>query len=340
MASSDWGLTALYGNHCFHSVVGYTGLLTQLSYIHVTSGRSGGHTWAAFQCTNFLLQCNELHPRCGNCTRLDIDCTWPGLDSRASSQSASSARQAPISPAHSTDHDSNSTTSTTALPLDDMRLMHHFMWRVALIYRYDAEFEKIRIWSVEVVDIAFEYPFLLHGILAIAAMHKTLEDPSADRSSLLEQADAHMSRSLAVYRQYLGHPTLETSLPTFLLSSLLVCYNLSSAGVEEPEQPIDAALHCFRLLRGIKVAIGDFWARLIEHPIVIHLLSGVVRADAVEIAEGKVYNEILVLKELAMQLDSAHREVYLRTVDSLHRTYLVADTCEDPIHVHNYFMTW
>jgi hypothetical protein len=187
--------------------------------------------------------------------------------------------------------------------------------------------------------VAFEHPFLLHGLLALAAMHKATETPQADIPSLLAQADAHMSCCLAPYQRSLENLTLETSLPSFLLSCVLVTYNLASARVHEPEYPIDALLHCFRLLRGVNIAIGAYRDELSKHPIVADILSGA------QVAMDPLHNveevpEVKRLKQLIVRLNPSDAETCVQAVDSLHHIYVLVQSCAVEEKRHSICMLW
>lgn len=195
-------------------------------------------------------------------------------------------------------------------------------------------------WSEGIVDVAFQHTFLLHGVLALSALHKTLADDQGSRASLLAQADAHMSASLATYLRLLEENTAETVVPCFLLSSICFAYNLASAQVEEPEDPIGAILHCFRLLRGVKVVIGQHWVHLQKDPIVHRLLSPAQFLDDTPLPGDTECTPILDLKQLAEQLDAPQRETCLEAIENLHKTFVKTTVCVSTKQEHSAIMTW
>lgn len=89
--------------------------------------------------------------------------------------------------------------------------------------------------------------------VGLSAIHQTVTEPLLDRRKLLLLADSHISDALQIYRKILVEPSLETALPAFLLSSLLVSYTLASAQIEEPVHPLDSIHHCFRLFQGVSL---------------------------------------------------------------------------------------
>ena len=199
---------------------------------------------------------------------------------------------------------------------------------------------KGKLWAVDVIEIGLAHPFLLLGILAMAAVHKTTTAPQAERPTLLAQADAHMSSCLATYKKNLAQPTLETSLPMFLLSSVLVTYNLASARVQEPDDPIKAMLHCFRLLRGVIVVIGPYWKELNNEPVVRQVLDGVVRSELDPTVDYGHVGEIMAINELITQLDTLDAEACRQAIQALEETYLRIGICDVEEDKHGTCMIW
>ncbi|KAG9203561.1 hypothetical protein G6514_002579 [Epicoccum nigrum] len=196
------------------------------------------------------------------------------------------------------------------------------------------------IWSEGVVDIALKHTFLLHGLLALSALHKTVVDLSVDRADLLAQADAHMSAALATYLRLLEEAALETLVPCFVMSSLCLAYNLATAQVEEPEDPIGAILHCFRLLRGTKVVIGQHWEQLQQNHIIHRLLGPVRSLDGIALPEDTKCLPLLALKPLAEQLSTPQKEICLEAIDDLHKIFVKTTICSSAQQENSVIMTW
>ena len=223
--------------------------------------------------------------------------------------------------------------------LEDMQLLHHWTTRVYLFYDSIGENDK-QIWSEGVVDVAFQHPFLLHGLLALSALHKTLVDSQGNRASLLAQADVHMSASIATYLRLLRESAEETVVPCFLLSSICFAYNLATAQVEEPEDPIDAILHCFRLLRGVKVVIGQHWEQLQQNEIIRCLLAPTRFVDQFPLPEDAECTPLLDLKQLADELEAPQKEICMEAIEDLHKTFLRTTLCSSQKQEHSIIMTW
>lgn len=220
-----------------------------------------------------------------------------------------------------------------------MQLLHHWTARVYLLHDPTSDDDKW-IWSEGIVDVAFQHPFLLHGILALSALHKTLVDSQGNRASLLAQADVHMSAALATYLRLLEESAPETVVPCFLLSSICFAYNLASAQVEEPEDPLGAILHCFRLLRGVKIVIGQHWEQLQKNDIVHRLLAPVHFMDQFPLPKDTECTPLLNLKQVADQLDTTQKDICLEAIENLHKAFVQTTLCSSAKQKHNIIMTW
>jgi hypothetical protein len=86
------------------------------------------------------------------------------------------------------------------LDITQLRLLHHFTTATAKTLAHDPESEVV--FSVTLVQTAFDYPFLLHATLALGALHLSrLEDqqsPSRAKYSML--ADRHHDAALNSFR--------------------------------------------------------------------------------------------------------------------------------------------
>lgn len=217
--------------------------------------------------------------------------------------------------------------------------MHHWTTAVHLFPDQYGDDENW-IWSEGVIVVAFQHPFLLHGVLALSALHKTLVDAQGSRASLLAQADVHMSASLATYLKLIEKSTLETVVPCFILSSILFAYNLATAQVDEPADPIAAILHCFRLLRGVKIVIGKYWEELQQDEIIGRLIAPTRFVGSVPLPEDTECIPLLDLKQLADQLDSPQRDICMEAIDRLHEAFVKMTLCSTEKQEHSIIMTW
>lgn len=171
------------------------------------------------------------------------------------------------------------------------------------------------------IELGFEHTFLLHGILALSAVHKASLLLPADRQPVLLQADAHISQALDTMRRYLQTPDEETAIPMFVLSSVFLTYNFGSAQ-EKPEDPIGSLHHCFMLLNGIKVVIGPHWDKIKDASCIgpmIEMSSPDTLQALDNLAKDQERPEIMRLIDLTeLVLDSQDKVACVDAIKELH----------------------
>ncbi|CAO2653473.1 Nn.00g028840.m01.CDS01 [Neocucurbitaria sp. VM-36] len=204
-----------------------------------------------------------------------------------------------------------------------MRLVHH--WTAKCYKSLHPTGSRSEAWQIGFIELGFEHTFLLHGLLALSAAHQASFLLPAERPSLLHQADSHISRALDRYRQNLETPNVETAIPMFILSSVLLTYNFGIAQ-EKPEDPIGSLHHCFMLLQGIKVVIIPHWDQIKDSAVFTYMTEqaspeSLERLDT--LARDDKSQEILRLKELTeLLLDAQDKEACASAIDELHATWL------------------
>ncbi|KAH7072214.1 hypothetical protein BKA63DRAFT_418155 [Paraphoma chrysanthemicola] len=274
------------------------------------------------QCKQRHTKCSEEKPRCANCTRLDIQCTWPALtNGYSASPNPSPGGHSPGQDVHSMQRpDTAEPVDVFELSVPDMRLLHHWTSRgyIALHPNFSRSSDM---WQSRIIELGFEHTFVLHGILALSAVHKASFLLPGDRQDLLQQADVHISQALNTMRRHLEAPSDETAIPMFVLSSVLLTYNFASVQ-EMPEDPIRSLHHCFMLLNGIKVVIGPHWDRLKDDPILAQMteMSSVTTLRALdELSKDEKHREILRLMGLTeLVLDVQDKTACIEAIQELH----------------------
>ncbi|KAI9167696.1 Sterol 3-beta-glucosyltransferase [Paramyrothecium foliicola] len=177
---------------------------------------------------------------------------------------------------------SPATTAATPIPLltfasgnasrgfyrDDFELLHHFTTVTSSSLLDDEAAD--RIWRVQAPQEAFRCDFLLHGILAVAAMHlQRLRPESAAYYHRL--AAQHHTEGISLFRPALDRLTQSTATPTFLFSSILVCMSLHLFETEDQAHadsmsPLDRIFDAFNLGRGVHDLLKSTWYWLLETP--------------------------------------------------------------------------
>ncbi|OBR09903.1 C6 zinc finger domain-containing protein [Colletotrichum higginsianum IMI 349063] len=122
-----------------------------------------------------------------------------------SSNTPSASGQSPEAPNHFLDvliHRSRPVPQAPTIELwgHGLELMHHYTLHTANTMSLKPEMQYV--WRVAIPEIGYECPFVMHGILAIAALHKAyLLPPERDR--YLDLATSHQTAGLEGFRAVL-----------------------------------------------------------------------------------------------------------------------------------------
>lgn len=185
---------------------------------------------------------------CWNCTRLEKTCSYPDVVTSESSQYAGtiigpSARDMDVEDLQSTiSHES----------AQDLELLHHYSTRTSLTLA-DEEMKR-EVWQINVPRHAFSHRFLLHGLLSLAALHRSQDYPAAQHSYYIERARKHHSQALSQYIPLLQNINRENCHALFAFSALIgaLSYGLLQLADddERPEELMNGVVETFDLLKG------------------------------------------------------------------------------------------
>ncbi|KAK2782041.1 hypothetical protein FQN53_000217 [Emmonsiellopsis sp. PD_33] len=127
------------------------------------------------------------------------------------------------------------------LNLQDLELMMN--WCNSGLEVLQSKHDYKHVWQVIIPRQALRHPFLMHGILALSALHlarkkETSGVPDDDQGrSYMEIALGHQSRALALFRPLLGNINAENCNAMFLLSTLMTAF---AFGFPQTPDPTDA----------------------------------------------------------------------------------------------------
>jgi hypothetical protein len=115
---------------------------------------------------------------------------------------------------------------STELNLLDLELMHQFSTSTSLSLHHEPTVN--RLWSISVPLLGFSHDFVMHGILALAALH--LASLRRERRDLyLSQAVAHHQEGLKKATPALSHVSEENVSAIYTFSALTLIYTFASA---------------------------------------------------------------------------------------------------------------
>lgn len=140
--------------------------------------------------------------------------------------------------------------------------MHHYSNRTSRSKLGASRLQPI--FTEQIPMEATKHAFLMHGVLALTALHIACSEP-AQRSKYASLCDKHQALALASYRHTLTHITDHVAHALFALATLLSISSLARANLRAYETPqphhisvdsICEVLHLTRGVREVKEAAG------------------------------------------------------------------------------------
>lgn len=138
------------------------------------------------------------------------------------------------------------------LHLRDLELMHHYCLESYKSISQDDAFAQP--FQKEVPKIALSHPFLMHGVLALSALHLAYLNKNGDRVNEYDElAAGHQTLALALFRKELDNITPSNSAALFVFSSIATVLAFASPQISGMHSlsPIDEMLQISTLCRGI-----------------------------------------------------------------------------------------
>ncbi|KAF2178757.1 hypothetical protein K469DRAFT_695278 [Zopfia rhizophila CBS 207.26] len=178
------------------------------------------------ECKRRRIKCNEEDP-CGNCVRRGMSCVYSLSLPTSTPTAPASSSISVLGAAQSTSPQSTSgaksyshcgTPQPWAAPspfpslsnnaqhdsfaMDDLVLLHH--WSVATSLTIVNTPAVDHIWQIVFVRVGFQHPYVMHGILSLAALHLAYLDP-LKRRSLIAMAADHHNKALPGFQTDIRH---------------------------------------------------------------------------------------------------------------------------------------
>ncbi|KAF7889424.1 uncharacterized protein EAF01_010917 [Botrytis porri] len=162
----------------------------------------------------FPSKCDEEKPHCQRCVSRDITCTYPRLQSlvwvndlsKPEANSKTSRDSGPSPPAYSsTPQNEEALTSGTKSPslnLENIDLIIHWFTKTVYTVNPPNNLHAIKVSQTLILDEAMQHQYLLHGLLALSALHYAESHP--DPQKYIEIATAHHTQGLTLYHSILS----------------------------------------------------------------------------------------------------------------------------------------
>ncbi|GLI81206.1 hypothetical protein PoHVEF18_009579 [Penicillium ochrochloron] len=296
------------------------------------------------ECKRRRVKCDEARPTCSNCAKRHSECEYGSSSSLLwANEEPAVARQSSRASGSDSGHPSDSilssppadslgilgrlsgdgvtaaTTPTAALNLHDLELMMH--WCNDTYHTLSRNERTDLVWRNVVPEEALSHPFLMHGILALSALHlaRTGPEPSR-RAAYLNRAVTHQNQALALFRELLGDINESNAKAMFAFAGIVVVYTFGfphTPDVQDPWTCVDDLYQVLVLTRGVQQVIrspADYLSHSNFAPI---LQVEEVHARLPDDATATI-NNLHEANEVCGARDQSHEtEVYTATIDNV-----------------------
>ncbi|KAH6957865.1 hypothetical protein BKA56DRAFT_637721 [Ilyonectria sp. MPI-CAGE-AT-0026] len=136
--------------------------------------------------------------------------------------------------------------------MQSLRLVHHYTIASSDIFSPDACTSEI--WRVTVPQAAFSHEFLMHGLLAVSALHYAQTHPD-EREEYLIISSHYQGLALQFFATRLGDISDDNFEPFFFLATFIFLWNIYTfSDSHQDAKPVSTAeiAQSFKLLHGIK----------------------------------------------------------------------------------------
>ncbi|KAF2817150.1 uncharacterized protein BDZ99DRAFT_375185 [Mytilinidion resinicola] len=207
------------------------------------------------ECKKRRKKCNEQLPRCSNCEKWNVECDL-FMCARQKSANTNTQIRSEGSPSWpSTCSDSSAALSAPIPPpnalnlnMRDLELMNHYSSHTSVTL---CQRENWPIWQTQIPREAQLYPFLMHDILALGALHISYLDVSR-REVYHLIARSHHDRALESFRSEITEVTPQNAGAIAAFSIVVVMFVSGSAKVTGFNEVTDPILSYIDILAAMR----------------------------------------------------------------------------------------
>ncbi|KAJ4988503.1 sterol uptake control protein 2 [Stagonosporopsis vannaccii] len=215
------------------------------------------------------VKCDEQQPSCANCVKQATPCEYrPAKSREGSTGSPLPVTSAPTpSSAEGGVFDPNVSNAfvapfqdPTILNLLQLRLLHHYTTVTALTLGADSGAHEV--YATIVPQTAFEYPFLLHVLLALAALHLSrLSGSSQEAIEFALIGGRHHDAALANFQVTIRDIDESNFKSVLMFAGLLFPYSCASSveHSQDVDHAFDSLLSNFTLTRRVRPMVSSFY---------------------------------------------------------------------------------
>jgi len=145
--------------------------------------------------------------------------------------------------------------------MPDLELLHHYL--TVALPTMPVDNVRRELFGTSWVQLGLKVPYVMHGILALSAVHLYSIDHS--RHDVIDRCHAHRNNALRLVRPAMVNMTEQEVIPIFILSTFIAVTALGDLSMSRFHSPhgrvdiIHAMVDCVELCRGIHTVIEPHW---------------------------------------------------------------------------------
>ncbi|OAP65109.1 hypothetical protein AYL99_01081 [Fonsecaea erecta] len=298
------------------------------------------------ECKSRKIKCDEGRPQCSLCKRYSTSCIYRTSRTKPTTNSLLHTRAICVQLSK------NSTIEPTArgtdLQLQELELLHR--WTTLACRGFGDKPIDIEAWQFDIPQVACRHPFLMHGILAISALHKSRTEPEVSQKYLV-CAVHHQNRALPFYRNVIDDlkekMTEENCHAVMAFASLTIAFAFADldavmgCGFSGP--PRSAVPEWIHLLRGGRKLLQVVKAWIIKGPMAFHLRQP---EGNINLSQSPDDARLAVLEALFDEHNSPHslsngeRQIYCTTLRFLRESFAISLLPDPPLGIKFCMFLW
>ena len=136
--------------------------------------------------------------------------------------------------------------SSSALDLSDLELMLQWSSKTHLALSRNEATKPV--WQFLVPEEALSHPFLMHGLLAVSAIHLANAKSENKKAEYVKKALLYQNQALLVFRELLGDISRDNAKAIFAFSSILAIFYFGFLRLENAINPSSSVDNLFQVL--------------------------------------------------------------------------------------------
>ncbi|KAL4907400.1 hypothetical protein BDW74DRAFT_123902 [Aspergillus multicolor] len=227
------------------------------------------------ECRGRRIKCGKEHPQCSACLNRNQGCEylprasslpWPKIKSRSSTPSLPrSVKTSPsaVDPAFIVQYQDLMEPSISAPPdkelnIEDLELM--MQWCTTTYRSVSRNSTVESIWQAVVPREAMRHPFLMHGILALSALHLAVTSDDDLKEQYIRTSKAHQKQAILGLTKISGKLKQHHSSAAFTLSNIMMIFSFALPeirGQTLDQHPVDELYEVFISTRKSRDILSD-----------------------------------------------------------------------------------